>query len=62
MASHKPGIHGDVGGNPISPEAATKIQDVLKTTLQKELQASKPTTGAVLSHHGSITHGSVELA
>lgn len=56
----KPGIEGNVGGQALSQEAKTKIQDVLKTTLQKELTTHKATAGALVgSRHGSVTHGSV---
>jgi hypothetical protein len=59
MANPKQGVQGEIEGKPISHETATKIQDVLKSTLQKELQASKPTVGSVGGRHGSITHGSI---
>jgi hypothetical protein len=63
MATQKEGVEGDLGGKPLSSEAKQKIQDVLKTTLQHELSAHKPTAGAAVgSRHGSVTHGSVTLA
>ena len=62
MAGQKQGVEGDVGGKPISHDAKQKIQDVLKSTLQQELSAHKPTAGAALGgRHGSVTHGSVVI-
>jgi hypothetical protein len=59
MAEHKPGVQGDVAGKPLSGSIQQKIHDVLKSTLKAELETAKPTTGAVLGRHGSVTHGSV---
>lgn len=60
MADHpKPGVEGNVGGKPISSTIQQKIQDVLKSTLKSELSTTKPTVGAVVGRHGSVTHGSV---
>lgn len=60
MAEKKQGIEGDLAGKPIPHDVKEKIQDVLKTTLQKELSAQKPTAGAIVgSRHGSVSHGSI---
>jgi len=59
MADPKPGVQGEVAGKAISHEAQSKIQDVLKSTLHKELLATKPTVGGIIGRHGSITHGSI---
>jgi len=60
MADPKPGVEGNVAGKPISAGAQQTIQEVLKTTLHKELSLAKPTVGSIVgTHHGSIIHGSV---
>ncbi len=59
MANPKPGVEGNVAGKALSTTAQQKIQDVLKSTLKSELESAKPTTGAVVGRHGSVTHGSV---
>ena len=59
MADPKPGVEGNVAGKPLTTQVQQKIQDVLKSTLKSELGTTKPTTGAVIGRHGSITHGSV---
>ena len=61
MAEHhpKPGVEGNVGGKPLSSTVQQKIQDTLKSTLKAELSHEKPTVGAIIGRHGSVTHGSV---
>jgi hypothetical protein len=63
MAEQKQGVQGELAGNPISHDVGQKIQDVLKSSLEKELAKKSPTVGTLVgARHGSVTHGSIELA
>jgi hypothetical protein len=61
MAKNYEVIEGTVNGKVITGDAQTKIQSVLKTTLEQELLKETPTVGGVRPpaiRHGSV-HGSV---
>jgi hypothetical protein len=61
MAEKPDGVEGNIAGKPIPAAAQQKIMDVLKSTLQAELETHKPTVGAEPGH-GSVTHGAVTKA
>ena len=55
-------VEGNVGGKPLSREVQTKIQDVLKSTLEQELTKTAGAAAVKQPSHGSVTHGSVTKA
>jgi hypothetical protein len=67
MASTVQGhIEGNIHGKPLAADVSSKIQDVLKATLEAEIAKERPTVGAAAAalapSHGSVTHGSVTRA
>ena len=50
-------IVGEADGKPLSDDVKTKVQDALKSAIEKELI---PTVGGIVgTHHWSVTHGSI---
>jgi hypothetical protein len=55
-------VEGNIGGKPLSHDFQSKIQDVLKSTLEHELTKTTGAAAHAQPTHGSVTHGSVTKA